>query len=112
MALQRHDGGYFHRRFQRELMGRRWRLDFFFWEARLGVEIDGAYHAAPAQRALDRRKRVACQQFDVELMRFTNEEMIGGVEAVVTAIRKANDARLSGPQIMSAGAREGAKRRN
>ena len=64
-------------------------LDFFFYEVRLGIEVDGGYHQMPSQRKKDRKKERACDDNDITLLRLTNEEVFGPREVLVKRLREA-----------------------
>jgi very-short-patch-repair endonuclease len=83
-------GAGFGGRYQREwVLERKWRLDFFFYEARLGIEVDGGYHQTPEQIVKDNHKALACHRADVTLLRFSNEEVLGDIKGVMVAISTA-----------------------
>jgi len=65
-------------KYQREwAFGGKWILDFFFYENRLGIELDGSYHQSHSQRMKDAQKEKACDDFDITLLRLTNREIFG-----------------------------------
>ena len=81
--------------FVREWPIGRWRLDFFFPMARLGVEVDGPYHEKEEQRERDRQKMFFLKQNDIYLLRFTNGEINRASDVVATKIAVLHDARIA-----------------
>ena len=64
-------------------VGRDGILDVYFFEYRLGVEIDGSSHNNPRQRQKDALKARACQEAGITLIRFTNREVLFGDRQVL-----------------------------
>lgn len=64
-------------------VGRNWILDVYFFEHRLGVEIDGSSHNNPTQCQKDALKARACEGAGITLIRFTNEEILSGDREVL-----------------------------
>lgn len=73
----------------------KWILDFFFFENRLGIEIDGSIHKKPEQMIRDREKEKDCRKWSITLVRITNREVLGNrkylIEKLREAWRKANN---------------------
>lgn len=67
----------------------RWILDFFFYENRLGIEIDGSIHNKNAQIIKDREKDHACKDFGITLIRFKNQEVFGDHKKLINKLRHA-----------------------
>lgn len=65
----------------------RWIVDFFFFEIRLAIEVDGSFHDSPEQRKKDREKEAECRRSDMTLLRLTNSEVFGDREALVQKLR-------------------------
>ena len=79
----------------RQLGGFRWRrqfgvgpyvLDFYCPAVRLGVEVDGAVHHTPAQRAYDAERTRHLGAVGVRVVRFENRAVFEAPEAVLAAI--------------------------
>lgn len=82
------NGGVLVGHFQREwAFGGQWILDFFFWELRLGIEVDGAYHQRFRQMVKDAEKEFALEQFGVTLVRLSNDEVFGDREVLLEKLR-------------------------
>lgn len=60
--------------------------DFVFTAAKLVVEVDGGYHNATAQREYDRFRGHMLRKYGFTVMRFSNDEVLGRVGAVVSRI--------------------------
>lgn len=78
-----------------QLRGRRFRrqhgvdpyvLDFYCPVARLAVELDGAVHDAPEQRAYDAARTAHLARVGIRVVRFPNDAVRLDVEAVLEAI--------------------------
>ena len=66
----------------------KWILDFYIPDIRLGIEIDGASHGDPKQKALDLQKEIFLAEVDITLIRFTNAEVRGDQERVLQRLRE------------------------
>jgi len=66
----------------------KWILDFFFYENRLGIEVDGGIHDHPIQIRKDRAKEKACSEWDITLIRLKNQEVFGNREKLINKLRK------------------------
>jgi very-short-patch-repair endonuclease len=70
-------------------VGRNGILDVYFFEHRLGVEIDGSSHNDPRQRQKDALKARACEETGITLIRFTNKEILfGDREVLIKKLRE------------------------
>jgi very-short-patch-repair endonuclease len=69
--------------------------DFYCWEARLIVEVDGSQHADRIGYDSARSEQLARQGYKV--LRFWNNEVLGDLEAVLAAIRVELLARVPSP---------------
>ena len=65
----------------------KWILDFFFYENRLGIEIDGEVHNYSDQASKDNKKAKACAEWDITLIRITNHEVFGNREYLIKKLR-------------------------
>lgn len=82
-------GGVLRGKFYREWAFSRWIVDFFFWENRLCIEVDGPYHRNPNQARRDALKTSDLENAEITLLRLTNEEIFGEREPLVDKLRKA-----------------------
>lgn len=82
--------------FQREWPIAGYRVDFFFHEARLAVEVDGKYHFEDEQIQRDRKKDLFLKKHSIYVLRFTNEAVLEKIETVITKIMAFHDVRKKG----------------
>jgi very-short-patch-repair endonuclease len=66
----------------------KWILDFFFYENRLGIEVDGSIHKETEQCVRDNEKEKACKEWGITLIRIRNHEVFGGRDYLVNLLRK------------------------
>ena len=62
--------------------------DFICLEHNLIIEIDGRYHQLPTQQMKDEDRTKWLESKGFKVIRFTNEEVTGDIEAVMKKIRK------------------------
>ena len=84
--------GKFHREWA---FGGKWILDFYFWEDRIGIEVDGGYHSKTNQKERDRRKEAALIKLDIILVRLKNEDVFGERELLLEKLRDAWRKRIA-----------------
>lgn len=60
--------------------------DFYCWKAQLVIEIDGGIHNKPEVKAKDREKEADLAVHGIEVIRFTNEQVLCNIEAVLRVI--------------------------
>ena len=73
--------------FQQHVVNDRCILDFFFYEIRLGIEIDGGYHNTERQKKIDRHNEQICSDWDITIIRFKNEEVFRNRDRLVEKLR-------------------------
>jgi len=73
-------------KFRRQHPIRTYILDFYCHAARLAVEVDGGYHQNVEQRDYDARRTADLVEIGVSVIRFTNEEVINDLGAVLAAV--------------------------
>jgi very-short-patch-repair endonuclease len=64
-------------------------VDFYAPSAQLVVEIDGGQHFDPQQRQHDQHRTEDLERQDLQVLRFTNLEVLQEIEAVVETIYRA-----------------------
>lgn len=64
-------------------------LDFYCADKKLGIEIDGGYHNSPDQMEQDSMRTEAIHEYGINIIRFTNEEVINETDSVLTNILRA-----------------------
>ena len=62
-------------------------VDFAFLEVKLVIEVDGEYHNKEEQKIYDDARTKFLNQFGLELIRFTNDEVINNTEKVIKEIK-------------------------
>ncbi len=73
-------------------------LDFYCAELRLVVELDGGQHFDKAGLAKDRLRTAYLQHHGMEVLRFSNLDVIRNLEGVLTEILSWIETRASSPQ--------------
>ena len=62
--------------------------DFVCLKKRLVVEVDGGYHFIDDQQVSDEERTQYLNQHGFEVLRFTNEEVLGNIDEVITRIKE------------------------
>ena len=62
-------------------------VDFSILETKLVIEIDGEYHNTPDQKKYDDAREKFLKEFDLDLVRFSNQEVINDTELVIEKIK-------------------------
>ena len=62
--------------------------DFISLSSKLVIEVDGEYHNEPEQIEADRLRTKFLNETGFTVLRFTNEEVLGNIEDVLTKIKK------------------------
>jgi len=91
---RRMHGAKFRRQHPLEIDGRKFILDFFCHEAKLGIELDGSQHFELASK--DEARTAALKEQDVEVLRFWNNDVLAKTEAVLEAIWNALEKKMPG----------------
>ncbi len=63
-------------------------LDFFCYQHKLVVEIDGGHHARPRQQAYDQARSEWLEQRGLRVIRFTNRAVDSNIEGVLREIAR------------------------
>ncbi len=80
-------GSRFHgAKFRRQVPFDRFVVDFYCHAAKLAVEVDGKQHNWFAE--YDTTRTEMLERAGVQIMRFTNEEVLGNIENVLARIRE------------------------
>jgi len=61
--------------------------DFVFLEVKLVIEVDGEYHNAEEQKIYDEARTRFLSDFGLQILRFTNDEVIKNTNIVITKIK-------------------------
>lgn len=84
--------------YQWHVLGRQYRLDLFWPDDGLVVEVDGLEHRGRLRFADDRRRDVQLQLLGYDVLRFTTEDVLSDVQATVLRIRQLlGQRRATGP---------------
>lgn len=61
-------------------------LDFYCAEKKLGIEVDGGYHNSQDQKEYDSMRTEAINEYGINIIRFTNHEVINDTDSVLRQI--------------------------
>lgn len=61
-------------------------FDFFCYELRLVIELDGSIHNEPSQRANDAERDDWCRACGLTVLRFTNDQVFADIELIIRSI--------------------------
>jgi very-short-patch-repair endonuclease len=75
-------------RFRRQHPINEFIVDFFCYEAKLAIEIDGSIHNMTAQYERDKERTKILERFGIRVIRFTNDEVEKNSERVIHELRK------------------------
>lgn len=81
-------------KFRRQHIIDRFIADFICFEKRLIIEIDGGYHQLPDQKISDEIRTQILKELGFEVIRFTNEEVLGNIDVTVEKIKFALEQRV------------------
>ncbi len=63
-------------------------VDFYCHKLKLIIEIDGGYHDSKEQKLLDAERSEILKFQELEIIRFTNDEVLGNIEFVMRKIEE------------------------
>ncbi|MBD0368129.1 MAG: endonuclease domain-containing protein [Flavisolibacter sp.] len=72
--------------------------DFYCHEAKLIIEIDGDIHLIKENKEYDIGREVCLNEFGIEIIRFTNDEVMNNVEEVIQKIKSKIEQRRKNNQ--------------
>ena len=75
-------------RFLRQKPVGRYIADFYCAQANLVIEVDGGYHNEKEQQELDELRTEAIKEYGIDVIRFTNEEVLESFADVCGAIMR------------------------
>jgi urocanate hydratase len=70
-------------------------LDFFCFEHKLGIEIDGGYHNDIDQKEYDKLRTEIIAEYGINIISFTNEDVLNNTDYVISSILEATVPPLS-----------------
>lgn len=73
-------------RFRRQHPIEQYVLDFFCYEARLAVELDGGQHNSPEIHLRDKERTAFLNHHGIQVVRFWNNEVFSNLEGVLQTI--------------------------
>jgi cyclase len=62
--------------------------DFYCHEVKLVIEIDGGIHLLSENKAYDISRDIILKEFKIEILRFTNDEVINESDLVIEKIKR------------------------
>jgi very-short-patch-repair endonuclease len=80
-------------KFRRQCRIENWVLDFYCFEHRLAIELDGGVHSQPSQMWKDAPKEDYLRTLGISLLRVPNGLVLGDPEEFVRKVREAIKAR-------------------
>ena len=75
-------------KFRRQHPMKRYVPDFYAHSLKFAIELDGGYHNDSVQKFYDKDREDVLIDYDIDFIRFTNEEVIQSIEKVLSAIRE------------------------
>jgi len=84
-------GAKFHRQFRIE----NWVVDFYCFEHRLAIELDGGVHSQPSQMRKDAAKEDYLRTLGISLLRIPNGLVVEDPEEFVLKVREAIEVRMA-----------------
>ncbi len=82
-------------KFRRQHPISRYVLDFYCHEAKLGIELDGKYHEKKSQQLYDKDRTENLEKYNIQIIRFTNDDVINSLQKVLNRIQEACELRIS-----------------
>jgi len=75
-------------KFRRQHLIDRFIADFYCHECKLVIEVDGGYHNEPNQMEYDFNRAFEIEQYDIQIIRFSNDEVLLKTDFVLQEISK------------------------
>jgi len=82
-------------KFRRQHPISRYVLDFYCHRARLGIELDGKYHEEKSQKLYDIDRTENLAVYDIEIIRFKNEDIINDFKKTLDIIQIKCETRIA-----------------
>jgi len=83
-------GAKFHRQYRIE----NWAVDFYCFEHRLAIELDGGVHSQPSQMRKDAAKEDYLRTLGISLLRIPNGLVLEDAEGFARKVREAIEVRI------------------
>lgn len=74
-------------KFRRQHPIKKFILDFYCHEAKLGIELDGEYHENAVQKFYDTDRSAILEELGILIIRFSNREVLENLEQVLKTIK-------------------------
>lgn len=84
-------------KFRRQFSVSRYILDFYSPEYRLGIEADGGQHYEDKGRQRDKLRTKELSRIGVQILRFSDREILNNIEGVYEMIQKTIEKKKSNP---------------
>ncbi|MDH6310100.1 leucyl-tRNA synthetase [Dysgonomonas sp. PFB1-18] len=81
-------------KFRRQHLIDRFIVDFVCFEKGIIIEVDGGYHNTPEQKEYDEQRSAILTDLGYQILRFSNEEVIGNIDEVLTKIKSFCEAQV------------------
>ena len=82
-------------RFRRQYVIGHYIADFYCHQAKLVVELDGSQHYSPEEREYDKKRTAYLEQQGLQVLRFSNLDVLRQFQNVCTAIDMAAKERMA-----------------
>jgi len=80
-------------KFRRQCRIENWAVDFYCFEYRVAIELDGGVHSQPSQRRRDAAKEDSLRTLGISLLRIPNGLVLEDPEEFVRKVREAFEVR-------------------
>ena len=67
-------------------------VDFVCISKKLIIEVDGKYHNNLQQKEVDELRTLILNELGYKVIRFSNQQVIGGIDAVINTIKATSDS--------------------
>lgn len=74
-------------KFRRQHMIDKFIADFYCYECKLVIEVDGGYHSNSEQIEYDTNRTYEIEDYGISVIRFTNSEVLSNIDWVVQEIK-------------------------
>lgn len=91
-ALRNRQNGF---KFRRQHPIHKFIIDFYCAEAKLLIEVDGASHPEPSQKEYDNARTEFLEGLGYKLIRFTNNDVLYNINAVIVEILRTVENRIT-----------------
>lgn len=75
-------------KFRRQHPVAKYIVDFYCYESKLIIEVDGKVHLSNENQAYDRQRTEHLEAYGIKLIRFTNDQVLENTTSVLIEIRK------------------------